>query len=178
MEVGDYEGIDFELEVNALGGTSPILHLKVQTSIDGNHWEDVEGVVQGTAVGRVVVRRLDLQQWVRVIHKLGGASPTASFALWASWIEDANYPGISAQFDNAPLTQSGTSLFSGTTGIAGAIVEWSIHWQGPESDDGGSVTAGPAGNWSAECAVPEDATQGDLTVNALGDEAIDSAPVD
>jgi len=177
MEVGDYDGIDFKLELNALGGTSPTFYMKVQTSVDGDHWEDVEGVVEGLGVTRAVVRRLDLQQWVRVVHKLGGTNPTASFALWASWIEDASYPEITAEFDTDPITAPADAEFSGATGIAGAHVEWSIYWHTTDSTDEGSVTAGPAGNWSTTCSTPVDATQADLTVNALGNEASDIANV-
>lgn len=79
----EMERVDTEVEVQAIGGTSPTLDITLQFSRDKVNWTDDVSLTQFTATGTQQVKSTLSAPWFRFKVVAGGTDPTATIRMFA-----------------------------------------------------------------------------------------------
>ena len=82
---GPITGIVFQVNVTAVSGTTPTLAVKVEDSVDGTNWNQVQTTSSITATGitlvRVDLRTTPVTERLRFTWTIGGTTPSFTFAV-------------------------------------------------------------------------------------------------
>ena len=81
-ELGDKDTLRLALDVTAISGTAPTLHVQVQTRNSGSDaWRTLEAFPIATAIGVAYRTVPGCDRYVRTQHTLGGTSPSVTFSV-------------------------------------------------------------------------------------------------
>ena len=84
LDLGDFDDLIVYLNITAIGGTSPTLDVKLQSSDDGTDWFDLPNgaFAQKTATGKAVLQySSNFGRYVRVDYIIAGTTPSFTFEV-------------------------------------------------------------------------------------------------
>lgn len=82
---GPITGVVFQVNTTAVSGTTPTLAVKLEDSVDGTNWNQVQTTASITATGitpvRVDLRATPVTERLRFTWTIGGTTPSFTFAV-------------------------------------------------------------------------------------------------
>lgn len=86
-ELGDRGTLRLALDVTAISGTNPNLHVQVQTrATSDDTWRTLEAFPRVSAIGTTYISVVGCDRYVRLQHALSGTSPRATFSVTGNGI--------------------------------------------------------------------------------------------
>ncbi len=139
FDLGDRRGLAVSVGVSSLSGTSPVLNVLVEGSVDGTTWLASEGTVKISSPRAALIERHDMPRWARIAFHLSGTNPKAVFDINATAMGSSGYlVHTVAWLTGPPLEGGGSAQFKVTCDYAGVIVPWFIAYQNSNLDEIGS----------------------------------------
>lgn len=152
IDIGSTGKLSLGIDVTLVTGSgSPSLAVTLETSEDGEEWEEAGEFFAKTAAGREVARFKNLDRYIRVVWALTGTNPSFTFGarfvgddLAAAVAKIAAYNllcnrGFNPEGADENLRKRYEDAMAWLKGVAGGSIDPALIDSTPEVEDGGVV---------------------------------------